>query len=78
MEVEEAEFFALLISDQARRIEAGLAMRIIRFVWSLGLVVRVKDESGRLVRPGFADGFIGSETSQGLQAPGEVVGGDEV
>lgn len=36
------------------------------------------DEPGRLVSPGFADGFVRCEAAQGFQTTGEVVGGDEV
>ena len=32
-------------------------------VWSRDLVVRVMDEPGLLFRPGFADGFVGRETT---------------
>lgn len=32
-------------------------------VWSRDLVVRVMDEPGRLLRPGFADGFVGREAA---------------
>jgi hypothetical protein len=41
-------------------------------------VDRVHDESLWLVCPGFADEFVGCQALQGLQATGEVVGGDEV
>ena len=32
-------------------------------VWSRDLVVRIMDEPGRLIRPGFADGFVGGEAA---------------
>lgn len=41
-------------------------------------MVRVVHEPGRLFGPGFADGFVGREATQGLQAAGEVVGRHEV
>lgn len=37
----------------------------------------IDDESLGLVCPGFADELVGCEALEGLQAPGEVVGGDE-
>jgi hypothetical protein len=39
---------------------------------------RIEDESARLVRPGLADEFIRDEAFQRLQAPGAIVGCDEV
>ena len=36
------------------------------------------DEPGRLVSPGFTDGFVRCEAASSLQTTGEVVGGDEV
>jgi hypothetical protein len=36
------------------------------------------DDPGRLVSPGFTDGFIRCEAAQCLQTTGEVVGGNEV
>jgi hypothetical protein len=42
------------------------------------LVVQVIYEPGGLIRSGFADGFVGHETAQGLQAKGEVIDRDEV
>jgi hypothetical protein len=38
----------------------------------------VDDESLRLFCPCFADGFVGSEPLQGLQAAAEIIGADEV
>lgn len=47
-------------------------------VWSRDLVVWVVHEPGGLFGPGFADGFVGREATQCLQAAGEVVGRHEV
>src|SRR3546814_19910249 len=41
-------------------------------------MVRIMDEPGWLVCPGFADRFVRREAAQGIQAAGEVVGGDKV
>ena len=38
----------------------------------------IEDEALGLFRPGFTDVFIGGKATEGLQAPGEVVSGDEV
>ena len=40
-------------------------------------MVWIEGVPGRLVCPGFADGFLRCEAVWGLQAAGEVVGGDE-
>jgi hypothetical protein len=42
------------------------------------LVERVESEPLGLLRPGFADELGGREAAQGLEPPGEVVGGDEL
>src|SRR6516225_11663605 len=52
-------------------------------LWSLGvwprhLLERVQSESFSLGCPSFADELVGGEAVEGLQSPGEVVGGDEV
>ena len=47
-------------------------------VWSRNLVVRILDEPAWLICPGFADGFVGGEATQGLRSASEVVGRDEV
>lgn len=39
---------------------------------------RIEPESLWLFCPGVADVFVGCEAFEGLEAPGEVVGGDEV
>jgi hypothetical protein len=36
------------------------------------------DEPGRVVSPGFADGFVRCEAEQGLEPSGKVVAGEEV
>lgn len=41
-------------------------------------MARVLSEPGGLVRPGFADSFVGREAAWRLVAAGEVVGGHEV
>ena len=38
----------------------------------------IEGESFRLFCPGFADELVGREAFEGLEPPGEVVGGDEV
>jgi len=47
-------------------------------VWSRHLVEQVWPESAWVGRPCLADGFIGREAPQGLQAAAKVVGDDEV
>ncbi len=39
---------------------------------------RVKREAIRFFCPSIANGLVGCETFEGLQAPGEVIGADEV
>ena len=38
----------------------------------------IESKSVRFVLPAFADEFVGSESGEGLEPFGEVVGGDEV
>ncbi len=47
-------------------------------VQSRHLVDRIDGEPLWLICPGFADEFVGREALEGLQATGEVVGGNEV
>lgn len=41
-------------------------------------MVRIEGEAFGLIGPCFADELVWSEAAQALEAPGEIVGGDEV
>src|ERR1051325_11034379 len=60
-------------------VENGKRRRVTKLdVQSRHLLERVKGESVRLCCPGLADEFVGGEAFEGLEPPGEVVGGNEV